>query len=83
VGSVLLAAGLVVALWAFVRSLRSGARAPANPWGGATLEWATTSPPPHDNFAVPPRGARPYDYTGLRHVSEEAGWAPVRKEGAP
>ena len=27
-------------------SLRRGARAPANPWGAATLEWATRSPPP-------------------------------------
>ena len=60
-----------------------GRPAPANPWGGATLEWATPSPPPHDNFAVAPRGVHPYDYTGLRHVSEEAGWVPVRKEGAP
>ena len=78
----MLAAGLVVALWAFVKSLRSGAPAPANPWGGATLEWATASPPPHDNFAVAPRGAPPYDYTGLRRESEEAGWVPVREEGA-
>jgi len=83
VGSVLLAAGLLVALWAFARSLRSGARAPASPWGGASLEWATSSPPPHDNFAVAPRGAYPYDYTGMRWESDAAGWVPVREEGAP
>jgi len=82
VGAVMLAAGLVVALWAFVKSLRSGAPAPANPWGGATLEWATSSPPPHDNFAVAPRGSPPYDYTGLRRESDEAGWVPVGEEGA-
>jgi cytochrome c oxidase subunit 1 len=33
-----------------VLSLRRGARAGANPWGAATLEWATTSPPPEHNF---------------------------------
>jgi hypothetical protein len=38
-------------LW---RSLRRGAAAPADPWGGATLEWATGSPPPAANFdAIP------------------------------
>ena len=24
------------------------------PWGGQTLEWATTSPPPRHNFAALP-----------------------------
>ena len=31
-------------------SLRRGAPAGANPWGGASLEWATSSPPPPHNF---------------------------------
>ena len=37
-----------------VRTLRSGERAQDNPWGAATLEWATSSPPPSYNFASPP-----------------------------
>ena len=38
-----------------MRNPRKGERAPNNPWGGWTLEWATTSPPPADNFKqVPP-----------------------------
>jgi cytochrome c oxidase subunit I+III len=37
---------LVNAAWA----LRRGAIAGHNPWGGATLEWATSSPPPPYNF---------------------------------
>jgi cytochrome c oxidase subunit 1 len=32
-------------------SLYRGALAPANPWGAASLEWATSSPPPAYNFA--------------------------------
>ena len=34
---------------------------PADPWGANSLEWATTSPPPHHNFpAIPPiRSERP------------------------
>jgi len=69
--------GLVVALYGLLASLRrSAARAPANPWGAATLEWTTASPPPHDNFEAPPRGRRPYDFTGLRRLSDAEGWAP-------
>ncbi|HEV8587034.1 MAG TPA: cytochrome c oxidase subunit I [Methylomirabilota bacterium] len=38
-----------------VRSLRSGPRAPADPWDGRTLEWRTSSPPPpHDFDEIPP-----------------------------
>jgi cytochrome c oxidase subunit I len=42
-------------------SMRRGKLAGDNPWDAWTLEWATTSPPPHDNFSeVPPvRGRRP------------------------
>jgi cytochrome c oxidase subunit 1 len=32
---------------------RRGRPAPDDPWGAGTLEWATTSPPPPDNFAEP------------------------------
>lgn len=32
---------------------RQGVPASDDPWGGATLEWATTSPPPPGNFAGP------------------------------
>jgi len=45
-------------------SLRRGPAAAGNPWDATTLEWTTTSPPPHDNFAALPtvyRGA--YDYS--------------------
>ena len=37
-----------------IRTRFRGAPAPANPWQGTTLEWSTSSPPPHDNFGGPP-----------------------------
>ena len=47
-----------------VWSLWAGERAPANPWHANTLEWATTSPPPHGNFTTVPTVHRdPYEYS--------------------
>jgi cytochrome c oxidase subunit 1 len=48
-----------------IHSLFKGEKAPANPWGSATLEWACTSPPPHDNFKHPPHVGDPYDHSNL------------------
>ncbi|MCC7008113.1 MAG: cbb3-type cytochrome c oxidase subunit I [Acidobacteria bacterium] len=45
-------------------SLARGARAAGNPWDATTLEWTTSSPPPHDNFGTIPAVVRgPYDYS--------------------
>jgi cytochrome c oxidase subunit 1 len=41
-------------------SRRYGALAPENPWQATSLEWTTSSPPPHDNFG----GRRPLVYRG-------------------
>ena len=60
-----------------VHSLVWGKRAPANPWGAATLEWQCSSPPPHDNFSSPPEVGDPYDFSQLEYVSAEEGY--VRK----
>jgi cytochrome c oxidase subunit 1 len=53
-GSYLLGASILLFIFNIARSLQRGKRAGANPWDGATLEWATPSPPPHYNFAVVP-----------------------------
>jgi cytochrome c oxidase subunit 1 len=50
VGSWIVAGALLVALGNLIRSALRGERAGANPWGGRTLEWRTTSPPPLENF---------------------------------
>jgi cytochrome c oxidase subunit 1 len=43
-------------------SLFLGQKAGANLWRAVGLEWQTPSPPPHDNFLVPPIVGDPYDY---------------------
>lgn len=44
-------------------SLRRGRPAGPNPWEACTLEWATSSPPPEENFERTPRVYRwPYEY---------------------
>jgi cytochrome c oxidase subunit 1 len=61
VGSYLLGFGFLIVLVYLIHSLVKGQPAPANPWGGATLEWQTPSPPPHDNFSREPVVDDPYD----------------------
>jgi cytochrome c oxidase subunit 1 len=61
IGFVVLVAAMVPFLIAVVRSLRSAPTNAADPWGGNSLEWATSSPPPEHNFSwLPPiRSERP------------------------
>jgi cytochrome c oxidase subunit I len=75
IGAFLLAASTLPFLWNAVQTLRGrlGAVAGDDPWGGQTLEWITSSPPPPENFAgpLPPiRSQRPaWD---LRHAGDAA-----------
>ena len=48
----LLGLGTLLFLWNLYVSIRYGAPAGPDPWDGFTLEWATTSPPPPENFAT-------------------------------
>jgi len=61
VGAFILALSVLVLIINVAISLRWGEIAGDNPWDAWTLEWATTSPPPPENFSrVPPiRGRRP------------------------
>ncbi|SET12895.1 cytochrome c oxidase subunit I [Nonomuraea wenchangensis] len=54
IGAYLLTAGLLVVLGTLWYAHRRGPVAPADPWGGETLEWAAASPPKPYNFAVIP-----------------------------
>jgi len=48
----------------FFWSLKFGERSGDNPWKSNTLEWQTSSPPPHENFAaIPVVYHGPYEYS--------------------
>jgi len=63
IGSFVILVGFLVHLLVFVHSLIAGKKAPANPWGGLTLEWQADSPPDEHNFTHEPIVTHgPYDY---------------------
>ena len=63
VGSVILGVGFVIMAIVLLASLFSKKKAPSNPWGGLSMEWMTTSPPPTLNFHYDPVLEHgPYDY---------------------
>ena len=48
----------------FFVSIRKGKKVGDNPWDATTLEWATSSPPPHGNFIRPVEVYRgPHEYS--------------------
>jgi heme/copper-type cytochrome/quinol oxidase subunit 1 len=51
VGAVILALSFALFVWNLITSARHGEVAGDNPWDAGTLEWATTSPPPPQNFS--------------------------------
>jgi cytochrome c oxidase subunit 1 len=52
-------------LFNFFWSMWKGPKASDNPWEATTLEWITTTPPPHDNFGghTPVVNNGPYEYS--------------------
>jgi cytochrome c oxidase subunit 1 len=73
-GAYILATGGLVALVTLLYSLARGPKAPANPWGGASLDWECSSPPPHDNFSKPPAVHDCYDFSRLRWNEKTGGY---------
>jgi cytochrome c oxidase subunit 1 len=68
IGSWVLALGLFMVLFNWLHGMFAGKKAPPNPWGANTLEWQTSSPPPHDNFKVTPAAGDPYALYRWRYV---------------
>jgi cytochrome c oxidase subunit 1/cytochrome c oxidase subunit I+III len=60
IGAYMIALGLLMVVANLVRSWFNGPPAGNDPWGGATLEWSTTSPPPHYNYPVIPTVSSAY-----------------------
>jgi cytochrome c oxidase subunit I len=54
IGAFVLSLGVVLTIVNAYVSLRSGVRTGPDAWGGETLEWFATSPPPPHNFDVVP-----------------------------
>jgi len=76
IGTYILSVGLLLVLIYLVHSLFRGRPAPANPWGAATLEWQCSSPPPHDNFADPPKVGDPYMVRNFEYEERIGGFVP-------
>ena len=54
VGALLLGLSQLIFVYNMIRTWRRPKNAPADPWNGATLEWAIPSPPQEFNFAEEP-----------------------------
>jgi cytochrome c oxidase subunit 1 len=71
-GATVLAAGYLLPLVYLFWSLFYGRPAGNNPWGAAGLEWATTSPPPLENFHQTPVVTwDAYDYPAFLKAMKE------------
>jgi cytochrome c oxidase subunit 1 len=65
IGAFVIAVSFAIMLWNLWQAWRKPVPAGDNPWDAHTLEWFTTSPPPHHNYThLPPiRSERPtWDY---------------------
>jgi len=63
VGSWILATGIILMVVNLIRGIRSGEKAPSNPWNSLSLEWQTASPPITENFEeIPVITDEPYQY---------------------
>jgi heme/copper-type cytochrome/quinol oxidase subunit 1 len=55
IGALIIGVSIAVFISNFLMSMKHGSAAGDDPWDGYSLEWATTSPPPHHNFRrLPP-----------------------------
>jgi cytochrome c oxidase subunit 1 len=62
-GSWVLYSGAAIIIINLIYSLKSGTKAPSDPWHGKTLEWTIPSPPPVENFKEQPVISEgPYNY---------------------
>lgn len=80
-GSYIMSAGVLTLIYCLSTSLMRGAKAPTNPWGAATLEWQTASPPIVENFDKPPIAGDPYDFDALRYDEKSGDYLYVGNPG--
>ena len=73
-GGFLLVGGLAFVAFNLGWSLFRGPKAPDNPWGAATLEWHSTSPPSTENFVATGPVGDCYSYDDLKYDKETRGY---------
>jgi len=63
VGSWILVLGIILMFYNLISSLFKGEKTGDDPWGGTTLEWQVSSPPPAENFEkIPLIEHGPYEF---------------------
>jgi heme/copper-type cytochrome/quinol oxidase subunit 1 len=72
VGAAVVAAALVILVGLLLAATRTSVLPGDDPWGGHTLEWATSSPPPLGNFASLPEVTSEAPLYDARHRAQEA-----------
>jgi len=73
-GGYMLCLGIVIMFANLLLSFRQKVAAPADPWGGTTLEWKIPSPPPVHNFIDTPHILDfPYDFQGVEEEMRRRG----------
>jgi len=80
IGAFLFTLAFVPLIWNLWYAWRRGRPAGPNPWDAPTIEWTTSSPPPHYNFAVIPRVDR-RDPLWHPHIKPGLGWAGEAEPG--
>ncbi|MCH2161630.1 MAG: cytochrome c oxidase subunit I [Phycisphaerales bacterium] len=80
VGSYIMSAGFLLTAIYLIHSLVWGRKAPANPWGGRSLEWQCSSPPPHDNFKTTPSVGDCYDFSVVHWDDAQQGYVVDRDQ---
>jgi cytochrome c oxidase subunit 1 len=80
-GAFTMGLGFLLVAYYLLRSLKTGPKAPDNPWGGNTLEWQTTSPPAYYNFHTPPVITEgPYEYADWTYDAKVGGYVRISKQ---
>jgi cytochrome c oxidase subunit 1 len=73
IGAFTIAVSILVFMANVIASFRRPREAPADPWDGRTLEWSTSSPPPHHNFDEIPTVHHWDDFWHRKYAEDEEG----------
>jgi hypothetical protein len=71
IGAFVLGISIFISVVSLVASLKTGKKAPRNPWGGSSLEWQAPTPPTLYNFEKPPVLHELYNYDDLVEVEPD------------